>query len=257
MQEFLNPSDQRALRLEALADEEALDLSIQLLRQRGVIDQARSEACAKASHNIPVIIDMFAMHLPPDGEATLKSVVTVRVGLLPEAARDLLETVAVSARPLLIDEWFEAAGYDGADGRVLEDRLKAERFIRNTGSALAPRIEIYHDRIRETILAGLSPEGLRQRHWHLALALRKGHPPGTDPEVLAFHFKGAGEFAEASRYYGEAAADAAGGLAFERAADLCRRGTPARARSRSGAASPLRATRCRAGKRGARSGSGG
>jgi serine/threonine protein kinase len=227
--EFLNPSDQRIVRLEALTEPEALELAEGLLSPRGVIDAnlaERSAACAEVSQGIPVILEMIAQHAPRDGDMpTFESVVAARVGLLQEAARGLLETVTVAARPLLIEEWYGAAGYHGPDGHAAEDLLYEERFIRNSGSARVPRIEIYHDRIRETILAGLAPEKLRQHHWHLALVLvlRKGHPDGTEAEVLAYHLEGAGEKAEASRYYGVAAAGAARDLAFERAADLYRR----------------------------------
>jgi hypothetical protein len=222
--EFLKPSDQPIVRLEALTAPEALDLARQLLSRRGVIDEARYADCAEASQGIPVFLETIARHAPRDGDMpSFDSVVTARVDLLSESARSLLETVAVAARPLLIEEWYDAAGYDGAYGRAPEDLLHAERFIRNSGSPRVPRIEIYHDRIREIILAGLAPEKLRQRHRDLAQALRKAHPDGTDAEVLAFHLEGAREDEEASRYYAMAASGAARGLAFDRAADLYRR----------------------------------
>jgi serine/threonine protein kinase len=225
--EFLNPSDQRMVRLEALAQPEARELARELRRRRGAIDSNLADwsaACAEVAEGIPVFVEMIAQHAPSDGNVPrFEDVVAARVRQLPEAARGLLETVAVAARPLLIEEWYGAAGLPGEDGHAPEELLYDERFIRNSGSARIPRIEIYHDRIRQTILAGLASEKVRQHHWHLALVLRKGHTDGTEAEVLAYHLEGAGEMAEASRNYGVAADGAARGLAFDRAADLYRR----------------------------------
>jgi hypothetical protein len=224
LREFLNPSAQRNVGLDALTHVEALKMADELLSQRGVIDAKRSAAYAQASYGSPVFLEILAQHAPPAGDTiTFENVVVDRVRLLPEVARRLLETVAVAACPILIEEWHSAAEYDGTDGRALEELLHAERFIRSSGPARASRIEIYHDRIRKSILNGLAPENLRQHHHHLALALRKAHAAGTDAEVLAFHLEGAEEYAEASRYYGVAADGAARDLAFDRAAELYRR----------------------------------
>jgi hypothetical protein len=125
-----------------------------------------------------------------------------------------------------MEELFEAARPDDADGRALEgdfDHLLANRFVRRTGSARALQAETFHDRIREIVVAGLSAEDLRRRHGRLARALRAARPLGireTDAEVLAVHLEGAGEGAEASRCFAEAAAGAARRLAFDRAAGL-------------------------------------
>jgi hypothetical protein len=225
LQEFLKPRpwiNRLTARLEALMPHEAENLATQRLGRAEVT----AAAIAVESQGDPFILNQLVEFAQSgEGKASYEEVVEARVSLLEEAARGLLETLAVAARPLLIEEWFEAAGYDGADRRAMEDLLRRERFIRITGSAGAPRIEIYHDRIRETILAelALAPEKLRQHHRDLALALRAAHPDGTDAEVLAYHLEGAGEEAEASRYYGVAADGAARDLAFERAADLYRR----------------------------------
>src|SRR5262249_15333533 len=86
--------------------------------------------------------------------------------------------------------------------------------------------EIYHDRIREAILAALTPADLRHDHGRLVEALLRARPhgiPETDYEILAFHLEGAEKEVEASRYFGKAAEVAARNLAFDRAADLYHR----------------------------------
>ena len=64
------------------------------------------------------------------------------------------------------------------------------------------------------------PTCARHLHWRLALALES--TPGTDPEVIAVHFDGAGKRGRAGIYFARAAEAAARALAFDRAAKLYR-----------------------------------
>jgi serine/threonine protein kinase len=221
---FLNPSEQRMVHLEALAPLEAEHLVSQRLWVR---DAALSAAIAKESRGNPFILGQLVDDARSGGTAPYERVVAARVARLPEAGRRLLKTLAVAARSLPIEEWFDAAGSDGPDSRFLEHSLRAGQFIRSAAPpARASEVEIYHDRIRESVLAALDSSELRLYHERLVGAFRRARPngiPEADSEVLAFHLEGAEENAEASRYYGMAAANAARDLAFDRAAELCRR----------------------------------
>jgi hypothetical protein len=78
----------------------------------------------------------------------------------------------------------------------------------------------YHDRVRETVAAHLSPDESRDVHRRLARTLEAtGH---EDPETLAVHFRGAGEAERAGHYFARAADAAAEALAFDQAARLYR-----------------------------------
>jgi hypothetical protein len=154
------------------------------------------------------------------GEITLEGLIRARLGRLPEGARRLLEVVAVSGRPLAEAEACRAATV-GGDARALMARLEAARFIRGIGSAAEISLETYHDRIRETIVAGLPPESLREHQGRLAQVLEESGR--CDPEEVAGHFEGAGAAAKAGEYYARAAERAAQALAFDRAATLYRR----------------------------------
>jgi hypothetical protein len=232
LREFLNPSDlgidQCTLRLEALTTDEAEDLAVQLLHQRGEIDAARVATIAQDSQGNPFILRQLVEDAQSGvGPLPFEKALLARVERLPEAGRRLLETLAVAARPLPIAEWFDAAETDGKSRRYLEDLLRTGRFIRSTAPPTrVPEVESYPDRIRETIRAGLDPADLRQHHERLVWALWNARPvgiPETDYEVLASHLEGAERYVEASRHFGKAAEVAARGLAFDRAADLYRR----------------------------------
>jgi hypothetical protein len=151
------------------------------------------------------------------GEITLEGLIRARVARLPEAARHLLQVVAVSGRPVGEEEACRAAGA-GEDSRTLVARLEAARFVRGTLVAGEWRLETYHDRIRETVVAGLPAEVSRDFHGRLAQALEESGR--GDPEEMAGHFEGAGELRKAGAYYAQAADRAAAAVAFDHAAEL-------------------------------------
>lgn len=152
---------------------------------------------------------------------TLDSVLYKRIAALPADPRALLETVAVSVRPLGEREALQSAGIQTQNPRVLV-ALRAARLIRGAGGG---EIEPYHDRVRETVLAHMQPAALAQCHLRLAAALESsmGEGSAADAEAAAVHFEGAGEKDKASQYYSAAADSASVALAFKHAAELCQR----------------------------------
>jgi hypothetical protein len=81
-------------------------------------------------------------------------------------------------------------------------------------------VEPYHDRIRETVVAGIA--GASRKAYHLGLARALLDAGGADEETLAVHFEGAGERAEAAEHAVRAADQAMDALGFDRAARLYR-----------------------------------
>src|SRR5262249_32834850 len=71
-----------------------------------------------------------------------------------------------------------------------------------------------------TVVAHLPPELVRWHHDRLALVLATAGP--VDPEILAEHYRGAGDLARACDYYSRGADLAAAALAFDHAARLFR-----------------------------------
>jgi len=148
-------------------------------------------------------------------------VTMARVDRLAPEARTLLELVAVASGPISGDVVLEAAGTGSAAWPLLLD-LCAQCLLREGGSRgeRPETLDVYHDRIRETLLAtiGTAPEHLRRRHSQLAETLL-GRPE-SDPQDLLQHLVGAGEEARAAGHALRAAEKAAEALAFERAAEL-------------------------------------
>ncbi|MBN1568460.1 MAG: protein kinase [Acidobacteria bacterium] len=149
------------------------------------------------------------------GEITLDSLIRARVRVLPDNRRRLLEVIAVSGRPIALTVASSAAELE-ADSFEVINSLCSEHLART----LAGKIEIYHDRIREAIVEGLSPQELLDCHRRLIQLLEN---EDTDPEVLAVHCEGARQPEKAARYCIQAADQAADAFEFERAARLYRR----------------------------------
>jgi tetratricopeptide (TPR) repeat protein len=144
--------------------------------------------------------------------------VRARVLALPEAARRLLEVVAVAGQPLEAEIADSAAGL-GDDTSALTV-LRAGHLVRARGSAERQEIEPYHDRIREAVVARIAPEALAGYHRRLAAALEASGR--ADSEQLALHYQEAGLAERAAEFAVLAAERAVQTLAFDRAARLYR-----------------------------------
>jgi eukaryotic-like serine/threonine-protein kinase len=147
----------------------------------------------------------------------LASIVKARLERLPESARELFEMVCVSGRPLS-----QAIAARATSGDVTEAvaRLQGDRLIRGRASLRPDAIDVCHDRIRQAVLAQLPPEAVRRRHHALALAHEVAG--AVEPEVIAQHYRSAGEQGLASEWAERAAVESRAVLALNRAAELYR-----------------------------------
>jgi tetratricopeptide (TPR) repeat protein len=136
-----------------------------------------------------------------------------RFETLATEARLFLQTLALCAAPMPAAVICDASGIDH-DRQSLIVTLRTSRLIRSSGSS--DQIETYHDRIRESVSAGVPPQERRGIHGRIAAALRARH--SDDVEALFEHCRGAGQLADAAEYAGQAGAKAAAALAFDRAA---------------------------------------
>jgi hypothetical protein len=211
------------LDLGPLSGGEARELA-RLLCGARLASERRLAAVAAESEGSPFLIAQLARHLaavPGDAPVSLRlsEVVDDRVGRLQPIARRVVEVVSVAGRPLPRRLALEAAGL-AERGRPVATALERECLLRSTTLGGLPAVEVYHDRIRETVVGRLAPEGVCRCHRRLADALEREADP--NPEDLFAHYLGAGESGRAARYGLDAADRAARAMAFDRAARLYR-----------------------------------
>ncbi len=216
------------LTLEPLTLDEAERLALALLGSGPA--SASAKMVARESAGIPLFVhelvhDVLGCLSAGAGAwpARLEDLIAARVAQLPASARHMLELLAVAARPLARDLVIALPGH-AATGRAALQTLGAARLVRASRSERGELIEVYHDRIRETVLAGLGTGRERGCHRSLASAIEAyapahGEAP-TEPEILAHHLFAAGDPASARQHMMTAATRAAKALAFARAAEL-------------------------------------
>jgi serine/threonine protein kinase/tetratricopeptide (TPR) repeat protein len=149
---------------------------------------------------------------------TLATMLEERIKQLPAGARHVLNVLAVARRPVDEGVAIAAAGVSG-DPLQLLSPLRAAQFVRSGGTQYG--IEVYHDRLGETIELLLDESERRQIHRRLAQAIEARAL--DDPEGLYEDYLGAGEIDRAAVHAEAAARKAAAALAFDRAALYFRR----------------------------------
>jgi eukaryotic-like serine/threonine-protein kinase len=147
--------------------------------------------------------------------APLADVIMSRVQSLPKAARELLEAVAIAEQPIAV-RFVEQAATVGPDADVGWLALKRGKLVRSVFTGEEALIQCYHDRIRETVKAGLEQARAAELHEQIGVVLEA--EPSTDPEQLAEHFHRCKNLDKARRYARLAGDAARTGLAFARAA---------------------------------------
>jgi hypothetical protein len=203
------------------ADEIAL--LVEAVRAAGpsLVPPPELAAIVSGSAGNPFLVDVLARNVSPGkqggSQATLAEMVARRLDALPREACAFLEALAVCGRPMLPAHVFEACGFAG-DERPLVARLRAAHLVRS--SRAGDRIEVYHDRIRESVAATVSADAARRIHDAMArAAVAHGD---DDPESLFDHYRAAGHTAAAATQAAAAAARANDVLAFDLAATFFR-----------------------------------
>lgn len=217
----------REIALEELTSTESRDLARALLHDPAQKDP-RISAIAREAGGSPFFIVELTRYAETTGLGTgeygagdmaLDAVIHSRIGLLPEGGRELLEVVAVAGRPIVATAANVAANLLREDQAMLA-RLRADHLLRTRVRGGRDEVDTYHDRIREAVLAGMSDE--RRRGQHLTIARTLEAEGARDPEVLAVHYREAGDAVRAAAYAVEAGDRAAAALAFENAAHFYR-----------------------------------
>jgi tetratricopeptide (TPR) repeat protein len=220
------PLDLRSMRLGPMGLEEARGLALRMLGDDSPVHETLAADVAREAEGSPFFVAQLVRHAQraqrgdlsaTDSAVSLDDVIRHRLDMLSPAARRLLAVVSVAGGRLTIGLASRLAKVEASSQDVLAD-LRAESLVRTHGALELDTIEIYHDRIRETVLRDLSPEATAAMHLDLARALE-----GTDhadAATLSHHFRRAGEAELATQYTVQAADQAAEALAFDRAAEL-------------------------------------
>ncbi len=198
-----------------LSPDASRDLAVALLS--GKPDDARASELARESLGSPLFLRQLAALRATGEHVDLAKALEKRFAALAEPARRLLETLAVSGRPLPLALAARAAGIEH-DAHGVFSVLRSESLVRTRGTDARDQVEVYHDRIREAVVATLSEEELKARHHKLARVLSSSSD--ADAEALAEHFLAAGDRLRAAEFAEQAAERAETALAFERAAAM-------------------------------------
>jgi hypothetical protein len=223
--------DVRELSVDQLSADEAVELAQLSLDGEAGVPSDLARAIALESHGVPIFVSELAQwQLDRRGLAdqddaseqtagvSLEQVIQKRVADLPAEANSLLLVLSVANGPLRYSLAEQAVGISRNDG--LRARLRAARLVRTFRADGQEFAEAYHARVRDSVLASLSPE--LRRGWHGTLASVLEASGTADPEALVEHYLAAGDTERARLHVLTAAEAAERGLAFMRAARLYR-----------------------------------
>ncbi len=147
----------------------------------------------------------------------LEEVLWHRIKQLSLIEQEFLMLVAIAGQPIKPKIVKMAANLNISEQELLV-KLSAEHLIKISGTVLEQKLEVYHDKIRETILSKISEENLKEKYLQLANTLET--LTSSDFEALVVYYKGAKDYEKAAKYAVIAAEKAASSLAFDHAARL-------------------------------------
>jgi serine/threonine protein kinase len=179
---------------------------------------------AEESHGLPLFVSELSTWQrtsSPDDTSpliSLDAVIRGRVDQLPEEAQTLLEVLCIAGGPLPTQVAEDVAGL--RDAESLHARLRVAKLTRTVTGDERGLLDIYHGRIRDSLMVRIADERRRALHSRVASALESTR--NADPGALVEHFLAAGDRAGARRHVLPAAIAAETGLAFARAASLYR-----------------------------------
>jgi len=218
-------ADIEEISVEQLSTSETNELISALSDAQQDIPPEQIEMILRESGGSPFFIDELVRYSQIDpnnvierpSTITLEQVILARVGQLPASAQNLLEVLAVAGQPLKRSVAKQASQIENEEQTALVF-LRANHLIRTREKDKKEEIEVYHDRIRETLVDNLATQTRKNIHQRLALALEESEH--DDPESLATHFQGAGNQEKAAEYTLKAADQASQALAFDHAVNL-------------------------------------
>jgi eukaryotic-like serine/threonine-protein kinase len=202
---------------------EARELTRSLFTSVGISSEPFIDSIVHEAGGSPFLLEQLTHYGMMNERAatagiTLATMLEERIRQLPAGSRQFLDTLAVARRPVNQDVAESAAGLKDDALKTLS-ALRTAQFVRSGGTGYG--VEIYHDRIGETLASLLPDDERREIHRRLAQAIEARGL--DDPEALYEDYLGAGEEDRAALHAEAAARKAASALAFDRAALYYRR----------------------------------
>jgi len=159
----------RELSVAPLAEHEAHDLAQRLIGLEASASEPFISSLVREARGNPFLLEQLTRYALTSDKAattgiTLAVMLEARLRQLPKGSRQFLSTLAVAARPVNPDVAYQAAGLKGDELRLI-GALRAAQLLRSGGSNYG--VELYHDRIRETLMALMEPGPIRQIHRRL------------------------------------------------------------------------------------------
>jgi hypothetical protein len=208
--------------LEPLPQSDAVHLVDALVPTDSVLGEDERARITREAGGSPFVLEQLARFVATR-QASLRrapsfaELFETRLNALPPDARHFLEALAICGRPVDPDLLCRACDVVRAR-QALVAMLRSSHLIRSSGSS--ERVETYHDRIRDVVVAQIRPDSMRGIHHRMVMALVAEH--SDDCEALFEHYRGAGNAAQAATQAALAAAKAGSALAFDRAASFYR-----------------------------------
>lgn len=218
------------LTLEPLTSEQVQELFLRELGAQDAAARFAAEAVSREAAGNPFLVKELATSARLDPRSanwgstreltvSVERLVEERLARVDMPVRRVLELVVVSGRPIRTEILEVAANVsDSLEPSIAI--LGQRRLLRVAQADGYEVLETCHDRIRESVLARLSPDVLREHHASLAQALVQASVLDTD--ALVRHWSGAGEAAHAGEAAVQAGQRAAEKLAFKRSEALYR-----------------------------------
>ena len=211
----------RRIRLGGLDGTDARELVSAIAAQAGGDHSIDRDQLANEAEGHPLFIDALVRHRLVHGAVgrlRLEDALQARIDSLPAPARVLLEVVATAGAPLPQAIAAQVTELEFEHFDPVAQALRAAQLVRTSGARRTDTIEVYHDRVRETVATYLGAE--TRLRWHRRLAHALEASGDADPEVLGIHYRESGEKERAASRFESAAERAAVALAFDRAARL-------------------------------------
>lgn len=211
-------SNSHVLELEPFDDETCLTLA---QRVQGKLSDERLAAVVRDARGNPYFATELARAIASGHEAaTLDEMILARTAELGPGALEIARFLAVAGEPLTRALLATACDRPLADLARDVRLLRAQNLVRAAGGRADDDVALFHDRIREAVVAPLSDEERRGRSSKLATALEASG--SGSPARLARYYRGAGEHSIAAVHARAAAEEARASLDFDRAGELWR-----------------------------------